>query len=178
MKPPVAIEFGDRRSPNTGSRFLTFLLAGLACLVAWLDYRAASREAQDLARQGREASLEVERLRRQPRRDSQAELPTETVIRINRAIIQLNLPWQELFEIFEKRSVPNVALLALEPDSRKRLLRVTAEAKRPEDMVDFLQSLLAEPRFAEVVLIRHEINKEDRNRPIRFLLEARWRMEK
>lgn len=47
----------------------------------------------------------------------------------NAAILALSLPWKELFEVFEATRTNDVAMLAIEPDARKGLVRITAEAK-------------------------------------------------
>lgn len=96
---------------------------------------------------------------------------------INRAIRQLNLPWEHLFGEIEMRLNSQVALLSLEPDATNRILRIQGEAKSPEDMLDFVNAL-REPAFLRnATLTRHEVNEADRNRPIRFVVEAQWRPE-
>ncbi|HZV65151.1 MAG TPA: PilN domain-containing protein, partial [Telluria sp.] len=63
---------------------------------------------------------------------------------------------------------------ALEPDARKRTMRITAEAKTSDDMIAYVEQLKQQELFAAVVLTRHEINDQDPNKPIRFQLDAQW----
>ena len=106
-----------------------------------------------------------------PARTALSPAQTDT---INRAIRQLNLPWERLFFEVESRLNGRIALLALEPDAANRVLRLHAEAKSAEDMLDFVRALETSTFLDEAILVRHEINEADRNRPLRFVAEARW----
>lgn len=177
MRSPVPIDFAPIK-PGLPLTFLAaFLLAAAACLAAFADYRSAAAQVDELAGQRETAQRRLERLRHPHAGAGRLELAPERVAAANRAIDQLNLPWNDLFEIFETRTLPSVALLALEPDGRKGMIRVTAEARTADGMADFLQLLAAEPRLAEVFLTKYEINEQDLNRPVRFVLAARWRRE-
>ncbi len=93
---------------------------------------------------------------------------------VNAAVRQLNLPWRELQDAVAAATPPTVALLALEPDARKYVLKLSAEAKTSEQMIEYIQDLKEQEFFTGVVLTRHEINDQDANKPIRFQLEAQW----
>jgi Tfp pilus assembly protein PilN len=96
---------------------------------------------------------------------------------VNAAILQLNLPWRALRDAVQAATPPGVALLALEPESRKRTLRITAETKSSDEMIGYLERLQQQEWFTSVTLARHEINDQDPNRPIRFQVEAQWRAQ-
>ncbi|MEF2267204.1 hypothetical protein V3C40_10445 [Janthinobacterium sp. LS2A] len=94
---------------------------------------------------------------------------------VNAAILQLNLPWRDLQDALASATPPAVALLALEPDARKRVLKITAETTSSDAMVAYVAQLKRQELFGtRVQLLRHEINALDPNRPLRFQLEARW----
>lgn len=93
---------------------------------------------------------------------------------VNAAVLQLNLPWRTLHDAVGAATPPSIALLALEPDARKRAMRITAEAKASDDMIAYIEVLKQQALFASVVLARHEINEQDANRPIRFQVDAEW----
>jgi Tfp pilus assembly protein PilN len=95
---------------------------------------------------------------------------------VNATVLQLNLPWRELHDAIASATPDTIALLALEPDAKKRTMRITAEAKGSGEMVAYVASLKQQELFAQVALTRHEINEQDPNRPIRFQLDAEWRM--
>lgn len=94
---------------------------------------------------------------------------------VNAAILQLNLPWRDLHDAVARATPVSVALLALEPDAKRRVLRITAEARGSDDMFAYVERLQGPDWFAHVALTRHEINEQDPNRPIRFQLDAQWR---
>lgn len=103
-----------------------------------------------------------------------AALPAAQVDAINGTIARLNLPWRDVFDAIESATPPAIALLALEPDARRHLLKVTAEAKNSEAMIGYLDALQQQPLFAGVVLLRHDTSEQDPNKPLRFQFEAQW----
>ena len=93
---------------------------------------------------------------------------------VNAAVMQLNLPWRDLAEAVAAATPASVALLALEPDAKRRQLRITAEAKSSDDMLAYVGRMQAEEGFSSVVLTRHEVMEQDPNRPLRFQISAEW----
>ncbi|WP_426193638.1 hypothetical protein [Massilia sp. DWR3-1-1] len=93
---------------------------------------------------------------------------------VNGAILQLNLPWPALREAVGAATPASVALLGLEPDARRRSVKITAETKDAESMIAYVEQLKGQELFGDVVLLRHEINELDPNRPLRFEVDASW----
>ncbi len=93
---------------------------------------------------------------------------------VNDAVMQLNLPWRELHEAVRAATPDSVALLALEPDAKRRILRITAESRNAEDMLAYVARMQEQSWFGAVTLSRHEIVETDPNRPLRFQLVAQW----
>ncbi|MES2152925.1 MAG: PilN domain-containing protein [Pseudomonadota bacterium] len=93
---------------------------------------------------------------------------------VNAAVLQLNLPWRALRDAIGAATPAEVALLALEPDARKHSIKITAEAKTSDAMIAYIEQLKQQELFVAVTLVRHEINDQDPNKPIRFQLEAQW----
>jgi hypothetical protein len=93
---------------------------------------------------------------------------------INRAIRQLNLPWDLLFAEVESCVDSQIGLLALEPDALNRMLRIHAETKSADDMFGFIRTLKKSTFLSDAFLVHHEISETDPNRPLRFIVEARW----
>jgi Tfp pilus assembly protein PilN len=94
---------------------------------------------------------------------------------VNEIILRLNLPWRALRDAVQAATSPNVALLALEPDARKHTLRISAEARGSDEMIDYVEQLQRQEWFSGVTLAHHEINDQDPNHPIRFQVDAQWR---
>ena len=93
---------------------------------------------------------------------------------VNGAIMQLNLPWRALHDAIGAATLPNIAMLSLEPDPRKSSIKITAEAKTSDEMITYVESLKKQELFVDVLLMRHEVSEQDPNRPIRFQIEAVW----
>lgn len=93
---------------------------------------------------------------------------------INAAILQLNLPWRDLAAALGEATPGSIALLALEPDAKRRTVRISAEARSSNDMLAYITRLQAEEWFSSVVLLRHEVMEQDPNRPLRFQLSVQW----
>ncbi|RZA29425.1 MAG: hypothetical protein EOP92_37155 [Lysobacteraceae bacterium] len=96
---------------------------------------------------------------------------------VNEAVMQLNLPWRDLVEAVRAATPSNVALLALEPDARRRTLRITAEARDSDAMLAYVAKMEEQGWFGSVALVRHEIAEQEPNRPLRFQVSAQWGSE-
>ncbi len=116
--------------------------------------------------------LDVQNARKQAA--SKVVIPEAQANTVNQATEQLNLPWRDLFNAMESATPGNIALLAIEPDAKKHVLKATAEAKASDDMIAYIEQLKKQDLFSNVLLTKHEINEQDPNKPIRFQLEAEW----
>lgn len=101
-------------------------------------------------------------------------IPQAQAQAVNDAVMQLNLPWRDLVEAVRAATPGNVALLALEPDARRRTLRITAEARDSDDMLAYIAKMEEQGWFQSVALVRHEIAEQEPNRPLRFQISAQW----
>lgn len=151
-------------------------LAGVAMLVAGAalgiqaTQQQAVRDEALRAQQSRQAAAA-----HAPARQPVAAIPEAQAAAVNAAVLQLNLPWRQLQDAVAAASSPSVALLALDPDPRKQVLKITAEAKNADDMVGYIEQLKQQEFFASASLLRHETNDQDPNRPLRFQVEVQWR---
>lgn len=96
------------------------------------------------------------------------------VAAVNAVVTQLNLPWRDLQAAVAAAASPQVGLLALEPDVRKQVLRIRAEARSPDDMLRYVERLQQQPRFRSVLLRRHDLADPAGGEPLRFELDASW----
>ena len=172
---PLAINFGTAPTAAPWWTVLLFVAGFGACAAGVWRFSTAQAELQTARR---EITQKQELLAlRSPAREQrpQYDLPADRVRAINRAIAKLNLPWVPLFAAVEAAKPETVALLALEPDAGKRMLKIVAETRRSSDMLAFVDRLAKRGEFVGVTLQKHEISDQDVNRPYRFQLEARWR---
>ncbi|HEV3008680.1 MAG TPA: PilN domain-containing protein [Burkholderiales bacterium] len=88
---------------------------------------------------------------------------------------QLALPWAQLIDSLERAATKEVAVLHIQPDAQSRVLRVTAETRREERMLEYLRRLGATGNFVEVHLVSHQVREDDPQRPIQFSVQASFR---
>lgn len=146
------------------------LLCASAAYAGWQLTEQQRLRAAELEQLRQRASAQAQR----PREVAQVAIAPAQAQFVNSAIGQLNLPWRELQDAVLAATPRQIALLALEPEPRKQLLKLTAEAKSSDDMVAYVAQLKQQELFTSVSLIRHEINEQDANRPLRFQVEAIW----
>jgi hypothetical protein len=91
---------------------------------------------------------------------------------LNAVARQLNTPWMDVFDVLERRTPANVALVSIEPDGRRNIVRVQAEARRLDELLAYAESLERDPEVTRVVLLRHETNDRDDNHPVQLSFEV------
>ena len=89
-------------------------------------------------------------------------------------ILELNLPWKELFDAVESYRKDDIAVLAMEPDAQKGLVRISGEAKSLDSLVVYLAYLQKIPLLRDIELVNHQIREQDPQQPVRFMLQATW----
>lgn len=146
----------------------------LIATAVWAGSDALQRQQASEARWLR-AQQRVAQAAQGPAPVGQVPIAPAQAAAVNAAILQLNLPWRDLQDALASATPPAIALLALEPDARKRVLKITAETTGSDAMVAYIAQLKQQELFnSRVQLLRHEINALDPNKPLRFQLEARW----
>jgi Tfp pilus assembly protein PilN len=171
---PIHLDFIQARRP-VGLGGWAMLLVGIAAIAAVvavdiLDWqpRAAAREEQLQALQ---TAIQARRPVVAKLDDKQLAGEWSKAMAVSSA---LNLPWEKLFATFEAEAERPVAVLALEPDAVKRELVVNGEARNFEAMLGYYRMLQDQPIFSDVVLHTHQVNQQDREKPIRFRVTASW----
>ena len=138
--------------------------------VLGLHYRNIQVELERLQTAGSLVSAE-----RRPGRVLPKERLEEAVKNAETVVRQLTLPWASLAESVESAATNDVAILQLQPDAQQRLLRLTAEARHQDAMLEYLRRLAAAPVLADVHVVSHQVQHEDPQRPIQFAVQASFR---
>ena len=145
----------------------------LALVALWLGWRLWKQQQADAAQL--DAALARSRVTViAPVRVNQAAISEPQAAAVNAAVMQLNLPWRALHDAIGAATPAAIGMLSLEPDARRRSIKITAEAKSSDTMIGYVEALKEQEMFSAVTLTRHEINEQDPNRPIRFQIEAEW----
>lgn len=170
-------------APRTGWRSIlrTHFLVRIACYVAFIACIDAGWTAFSLLQQQQALKSDQERLNGQIAKQAssrktptQAAIPDAQASAVNLVVSELNLPWRDVLDAIEAATPPAIALLTLDPDAKRHTVRIMAEAKTSADMINYIELVKKQPFFTDVIVTRHEVNEQDANKPIRFLLEAQW----
>jgi len=164
----LALDFVAPPAPATFGRFLLILgvLALVGCAaelaIAWQAYHQERTELADLAQR----AATPESVRR---------------TRVNNAGLQiagnvardLTAPWSELLRSIESIPAKDVALQIVEPVVAHQSLRITADARHFDAMLDYIEQLRSRS-LTNVVLTSHQIQLQQPGNPIRFQVQAKW----
>lgn len=81
--------------------------------------------------------------------------------------------WGELLNRLENLQEPRIALLSLHGDAQRGEAKITAEAPSAADMLDWLATL-RQAGFAEASLVRHAVQVEAEQQPVKFEIRLGW----
>lgn len=174
---PVHLDYQSayRPFPTLGVILLLAVLAVGAQMARQYEYLSRVLEGWEAmeARVGRLARQHDIRLGE--RGDPDAEQKAREVAKANEVLRRITLPWDELFAAVESAAPGEVALLTMEPDAEKRVLKLSGEAKHVAAMLDYVRLLEGRPMFRTVTLSNHQVQVTDPLRPVRFSLVAAWK---
>ncbi len=164
---------GARRALHRASAAHCLLIAAGLALCVSVGLALAKARALDQALQARQQSEQAGRAAAPPPVPA-AQISQSQANAVNATVQRLNLPWRDLRDALDVATPDSVALLAIEPDPRTRVLTVLAEANGSDAMLAYIEQLKRQPFFVNVTLTKHETNELDPVRPLRFELEAQW----
>jgi len=150
------------------------LAAGAAAIAAGVQY---SQLADEFAQAEESVQQSASAARKQTAVVRPSGDPQKVAAEMKRAsevAFQLKVPWNDLFASVEAANTKNVALLSIESDTGKRQVKLSGEAKDIESVLDYLRVLGAQPRLANVYLHSHQLQQQDPQHPVRFVLGAAW----
>lgn len=171
---PLSLDYQRKRRPADGRDKALLIGALIATIFIGTHYLTISAEIDALEAKhaaghkpgnagldSRLASLDAQQLK------------TE-VKRANAVLSQLALPWDKLFADLDASQRERVALLVIEPDTEKRVIKVTGEARDFAAMLGYITYLQGVPSLTHVYLQNHHIEQQSAERPVRFSLLASW----
>lgn len=129
------------------------------------------RDDVERAQRKREAPrLAVPTVRQPVSEQTQRELDAARLI-----LRELALPWDALFGAIETSNDNSTALLAIEPDAGKRVVRISGEARNYLAVLNFMTRLEKAQPLGSVHLLSHQVREDVAERPVQFTLSATWR---
>jgi len=87
---------------------------------------------------------------------------------------RLGLPWTKLFAALESAANDQVALLAIEPDTKTGTVKISGDSKDYLSALAYVLNLSQADALSHVQLVRHEVKQNDPQRPVAFSISAAW----
>jgi len=174
----LRLDYQRSMKPFPWGGLLLLVLAVVALIATGIHYRALNTQA-DLW-EFRTGQIERAAQRKLPLGRSGERMAAALMLEVKRAnevLRQLSVPWDGLFQTLESAGGKDVALLALEPDTEKRLVKISGEAKNMAAMLDYIKQLENRDAFGTVYLQSHHVQTQDPDKPVRFDLLAIWRVK-
>jgi len=170
--PRLYLDYQGSNRPSTRLGLLVLLVGLIAMPLAvdrYLDARQQQEEAESVLEKLGRAALK-------PSRTAATATPTEEMQAAREATRHLALPWTALFQAIEHTNGRDVALLGIETDPSRNEIKLSGEARNPTAMLDYVRRLKSQPEFGHVDLQSHQIEAEDRDKPVSFVLVVQWKV--
>lgn len=167
----LALDF--KQTPRHWSAWGLLVLGVSALALAYV-----ANTERNLSGQIEVAEARLERLAKRgkikPTEPVDAEQMQQDIRQANDILQQLSLPWDALFEAVEVERDLKVALLSIQPNVDKRVVRISGEAKSFEALLAYMTYLEQGKTLGQVYLTSHEVRTQDAEKPVRFTLLANW----
>jgi hypothetical protein len=172
--PLISVDFSGRRASLTVAGTLLLAAGALAVAGAWIEYRQL-----EASRAGLE--MKVAAAQRSNHRDPAQDVRIASLMQESGHIVQeLATPWTPLLAELETAShdsASDIALLSVEPDESKHMVRVTGESRDLPRVLAYVGRLQKSALLRYPMLETHEVRSEDPQRPVRFAVSAEWRQQ-
>jgi hypothetical protein len=168
----ISVDFSGRRAPPTLAAALLLVVGVLGTAAACIEYRQL-----EASRAGLELKLAAvnHRNHRDPAQDARNASLTQEAAKIAQ---ELATPWTPLLAELETAShdsASDIALLSVEPDESKHIVRVTGESRDLPRVLAYVARLQTSALLRYPMLENHEVRSDDPQRPVRFAVSAEWR---
>jgi hypothetical protein len=110
-----------------------------------------------------------------PRHMKVGRTATVEEIALARETVQrLSTPWTRLFSAIESAATDNVTLLSIEPDPKARTVVISGDSKDYLAALTYVLNLSRVGALDHVQLVRHEVKKDEPQKPVGFAISAAW----
>jgi hypothetical protein len=151
-------------------------LAGLGLCVAggWSAHRSLDR-LDAIGQDVRRAEQQLDTRSSTRGKVADVAIPEGQAAAVNAAVKQLNLPWRDVLEAVEAGTPKSLGLLVLEPDAKRNIVKIGAEATSSIDMIGYVGLLKLQPFLTSAFATKHLTDVNGGERPLQFEVEASWR---
>lgn len=168
---PVLLDFVRDGSRRGAVGYLLLAAGGVALASVALTYRATREEADAL--ELRAAEFEPDAADPATRTSTSALVASATDV-----VTELATPWGRLLgdlEVAGRDQARDIALLAIEPDTQHRKIRILAESRDLPAALAYTERLQRSEALRYPLLVSHEVQLNDQYQPVRFEVSADWR---
>lgn len=167
-----AVHLDYQRAPGSFPWAGLVLLALALVLLIWIgnDYLSLTRQAERLEAKVVQIAQAHPRQRQEKLTAAEVRDRAQEVKRANEVLRRLTMPWEQLFQAVESSSGKEVALLMIDPDMEKGVVKISGEAKNLAAALEYIQRLEQKEVFGTVYLQSHQIQWQDPEKPVRFSL--------
>lgn len=170
---PLKLDYQAARFAHPVS-ILMLATAIILTLVSGWQYQRMNQEIHSWESKIAEMERATQRTSLQSNRKADKGENLQEINYANSVIRQIALPWDNLFTALESVRNDKVAVLSIEPNAQKGLVKISGESKTPEEMLDYIRSLQTQGTLTNVFLASHQIQERDPEKPVRFALTAGW----
>lgn len=174
--PILRLDYQRNMRPVPWGGIALLVMAVLALLLTGAYYRKLNDQATLWEAKAKRIKMASQQQLQVVRHEVKA--PADLALEVkgaNEVLHRLNLPWEDLFQAVESAGNKEIALLALEPDTDKHLLKISGEAKNMAALLDYIKRLEERSAFGTVYLQSHQVQQQNPDKPVRFALLAIWR---
>lgn len=165
---PVWLDY-QRLAPKAKGPAWLLMLAGLLCGGAVLGtYFETQDSISELEYRIEKKQRAIERRQQRERTDMK-----DVVSSARRPAKSTPERWERLFGALEQAADETVTLLSLDPGESE--ISLSGEAKNFAEAAAYAKRLEETGALTEVHLLNHEVAKDHPQRPVRFVLSARWK---
>jgi len=171
----IHLDYASSRKPSLAGQVI-FAIALLAMMTIWQRHTDINQQllTLDQSIQQLKALKGLQPAESQLQAKSSADLLAK-IEEAKKLAAFLMIPWGDVLNALEAAALNDLALLAIEPDAKKRQLKITAEAKNKDILFSYLEKLEASNELTNVYLLKHEIVEDVDQHPIRFVAVATWK---
>lgn len=157
---------------HAAGRIVLAIGLALVLLLAWGGWQTARSHA---AAQDKLSALKASLARREPPPAAPPDSAQLAALRDAEAVRHaLEVPWDRLFAAIEELPSEQVAVLAIDPDPLQGKLQLLAEARDRATMLDYVRAIDSSGMLHHALLADANIQQKDRDKPVRFTVQAEW----
>lgn len=104
------------------------------------------------------------------------KISPEKMQQIQETVNALTTPWNPLLLAIEQSNQHDIALLSLQPNTKKQQILLTGEAKNIQSVLTYIKQLDDQPMLTQVYLQTHHIDESNAFKPVKFTIAAKWQV--